>query len=73
LNEIQFKLDEYVANGAKLGFLIYPPEWNIYVYRPGHIRQCLDSPQSVPADPELPGFTLELTKSGNNATYCLSK
>ena len=73
LNEIQFELDEYVANGAKLGFLIYPPERNICVYRPGHIPQCLDNPQSVPADSELPGFTLDLTKSGNNATYCLLK
>jgi len=56
LDEIQFKLDEYVANGAKLGFLIYPPQRNVYVYRPGHIPQRLDSPQSAPRDPELQGF-----------------
>jgi Uma2 family endonuclease len=62
LNELQFKLDEYVANGAKLGFLIYPPQRNIYVYRPGHALQRLDNPQSVPGDPELPGFTLDLTE-----------
>ena len=32
LNEIQFKLDEFVANGAKLGFLIYPPQRNVCGY-----------------------------------------
>jgi len=40
LNEIQFKLDEYVANGAKLGFLIYPPQRNVYVYRPATSRNA---------------------------------
>jgi len=35
LSEIQFKLNEYVANGAKLGFLIYPPQQQVFVYRPG--------------------------------------
>src|SRR5215471_7395155 len=36
LNEIQFKLDEYVANGAKLGFLIYPPQRNVYLSNRPH-------------------------------------
>jgi len=67
LDEIQFKLDEYVANGAKLGFLIYPPQRNVYVYRPGHAPQRLDNPQSVPGDPEPwlhpgPGGNLAITR-----------
>jgi len=62
LNKVQFKLDGYGANGAKLGFLIYPPQRNVYVYRSGHAPQRLDNPQSVPGDPELPGFTLDLAE-----------
>jgi Uma2 family endonuclease len=62
LKEIQFKLDEYVANGAILGFLIYPPNQCVYVYRPKQPPQRLDNPQFVSGDPELPGFTLDLTE-----------
>jgi Uma2 family endonuclease len=62
LNELEFKLDEYVANGAKLGFLIYPPQQQVFVYRPNQTPQCLQQPAVVPADPERPGFTLVLTE-----------
>jgi Uma2 family endonuclease len=62
LKEIEFKMEEYVANGAKLGFLIYPAQRQVYVYRPGQNPQCLDRPARVSADPELPGLTLDLTE-----------
>src|SRR5215471_19672838 len=62
LKEIQFKLDEYVANGAKLGFLLYPPKREVHVYRPNQTPQCLQQPAAVSGDPELPGFTLDLTE-----------
>jgi Uma2 family endonuclease len=62
LSEIQFKLNEYVANGAKLGFLIYPPQQQVFVYRPGLNTQCLQQPSAISADPELPCFTLDLTE-----------
>lgn len=61
-NEIQFKLEEYVANGAKLGFLIYPPDRQVYVYRPDRPPQRIDNPQSISGDPELPCFTMGLTR-----------
>src|SRR5688500_15961313 len=35
LPELEFKLEEYIANGALLGFLVYPPKRQVYVYRPG--------------------------------------
>lgn len=60
LNELEFKLDEYVANGAKLGFLVYPPQQQVFVYRPNQTPQCLQQLSADPADPELPGFTLDL-------------
>ncbi len=32
LEQNPVKLKEYVANGGKLGFLIYPPQRNVYGY-----------------------------------------
>jgi hypothetical protein len=40
-------LRRYVAKRATLGFLIYPPERRVYVYRPGYASQQLDNSQSV--------------------------
>ncbi len=62
LKELQFKLGEYIANGARLGCLIYPPKRQVYVYRPDQPLVCLDQPNSVSGDPELPGFVLDLTE-----------
>jgi Uma2 family endonuclease len=62
LNEIQFKMNEYIANGATLGFLIYPPQRQVYVYRPGQPPQRLDNPTLVSAAPEFPGLTFDLAE-----------
>jgi Uma2 family endonuclease len=62
LAEIQFKLTEYVANGAILGLLIYPPQRQVYVYRPNGTPQRLNDQTSVSGEPELPGFSLDLTE-----------
>ena len=58
--ELQYKMIEYVANGARLGFLIYPPKRQVIVYRPNQSPERLENPLFVSADPELPGFTLDL-------------
>lgn len=54
------KMEEYIANGAKLGWLIHPEKKQVYVYRPGQPPQVFDDPQMVNGDPELPGFVLDL-------------
>ena len=54
------KMQEYVANGARLGWLIDPRERQVLVYRPETPLGLLDRPRSVSADPVLPGFTLEM-------------
>ena len=61
LRELQVKLEEYIANGARLGWLIDPIDHRVYVYRPGHAAECLEHPESVTGDPVLPGFELRLT------------
>jgi len=61
LTTLQEKMEEYVANGARLGWLIDPIGGNrIYVYRPGVAVETLVNPMTISADPELPGFTLDL-------------
>ncbi len=60
LRILQNKMDEYVENGAGLGLLIDPLEKRVYVYRPGARVQVHDNPETISADPELPGFILNM-------------
>ena len=62
LRTAQAKMEEYIANGARLGWLIDPvdPRQLIYVYRPDTPVEVLEAPESISGDPELPGFTLDL-------------
>ncbi len=59
---LQRKMQEYMENGVRLGWLIDPldPERRVYVYRPGAEVEVLQAPDSVSGEPELPGFTLDL-------------
>ena len=57
---LQDKLAEYVANGARLGFLVDPDERRIHIYREGGSIEVLEEPSSVTGDPVLKGFRLEL-------------
>ena len=60
LSVLQAKMEEYIANGARLGWLLDPLQQQAHVYRPGVQPEILDNPDSLSADPELPGFTLDL-------------
>lgn len=60
LPALRSKMQEYIGNGARLGWLIDPREGQVHVYRPGSPVEILQQPQSVSADPVLPGFTLEM-------------
>ena len=60
LVRLKDKMDEYLANGAQLGWLIDPLERKVYVYRPSAEVECLDDPERVSGEPLLPGFTLEM-------------
>ena len=60
LSVVQTKMDEYMANGARLGWLLDPLQQQAHVYRPGADVEILDNPETLSADPELPGFTLDL-------------
>jgi Uma2 family endonuclease len=62
LAELVEKLEEYIDNGARLGWLIDPIDRRVHVFRPGRGVEMLDDPRSLSADPELPGFVLELER-----------
>lgn len=57
---LQEKMDEYISNGAALGFLLDPKAKRVYVYRPGHPVESLDNLPTLSGDPVLPGFVLDL-------------
>ena len=64
LRTLQDKMQEYISNGTGLGLLIDPltdPK-RVHIYRPNADVQILDEPDEVSADPELPGFTLNLRR-----------
>jgi Uma2 family endonuclease len=59
LKTLQAKMQEYIDNGAQLGWLIDPVEKRVHVYRPGFAIEILDNPQSVSGQPLLSGFMLD--------------
>jgi Uma2 family endonuclease len=60
LANIQRKMDEYMANGALLGWLIDPQERQVYVYRSGAAVEKLENPQTISGEPLLRGLALNL-------------
>jgi len=56
----QAKMDEYIENGAQLGWLIDPEMRQIHIYRPHQAAVILETVTEIAADPELPGFVLDL-------------
>jgi Uma2 family endonuclease len=60
LAPIEAKMREYIENGARLGWLIDPEERKVHVYRNGEPVRALDNPDTLRADPPLPGFVLDL-------------
>ncbi len=62
LPALQDKMREYMDNGARLGWLIDPDHKRVYVYRPETPVEQLDNPETLAADPVLPGFVFDLRK-----------
>ena len=60
LSILQEKLQEYLDNGARLGWLIDPLDKRAYVYRPGQPVEALDNPTTLSGAPVLPGFVLHV-------------
>jgi len=60
LKTLERKMEEYISNGAQLGWLIDPKEKKVHIYRPDTPVDVLDNPTEVSGEPLLNGFALKL-------------
>ncbi|QLE49175.1 Uma2 family endonuclease [Nostoc sp. C057] len=60
LKDLQEKMQEYIENGAQLGWLIDRKNKRVEIYRPGKDVEILDNPASLSGENILPGFVLNL-------------
>jgi Uma2 family endonuclease len=62
LQTVQQKMQEYIDNGVRLGWLLDPQNQRVEIYRPGQDVEVLQSPASLSGQDVLPGFMLDLTQ-----------
>ena len=62
VSSLQKKMEEYIANGTLLGWLIDRQNRQVYIYRPHQEPEILNAPETISGDPELPGFVLVMAK-----------
>ena len=60
LKTLKEKMDEYISNGAELGWLIDPLERRVHIYRADGASEVLEDPKEVSAEPLLRGFVLDV-------------
>ncbi len=60
LKPLQAKMEEYIANGAELGWLIDPLEKKVHIYRPNARVKILNRPKTLSGEPQLKGLKLNL-------------
>ena len=62
MKSLREKMQEYIENGAKLGWLIDRKNHKVEVYRQGFDVEILDNPNSLSGENVLPGFILDLAE-----------
>ena len=62
LPELKAKMEHWIANGARLGWLIDPESKAAYVYRPGEQEDVLVEPSSVQGDGIMAGFEIVMAR-----------
>ena len=53
---LQRKMTEYIAAGARLGWLLEPRHRRVIIYRPGQEPEILDNPAVLYGEDVMPGF-----------------
>jgi Uma2 family endonuclease len=61
LKPLQEKMQEYLENGVRLGWLINTKNQTVEIYRSGQTAEVLQSPASLSGEDVLVGFSLDLT------------
>ena len=59
--DLQVKMQEYIDNGVRLGWLIEPSNKTVEIYRPQSKVEILNNPQTLSGENVLSGFSLDLT------------
>jgi len=59
---LRSKMQEYIDNGAQLGWLIDPQNKRVEIYRVGQAVEVLENPSALSGEAVLPGFTLTLKR-----------
>ena len=62
LPKLQAKMQEYLDNGAQLGWLINPQNQQVEIYRQGRDVEILEHPTELSGEDILPGFRLNLRR-----------
>jgi Uma2 family endonuclease len=62
LRDLHAKMQEYMDNGAQLGWLIDPKNKQVKIYRAGQSVEVLDNPSTLSGEAVLPGFVLTLQR-----------
>lgn len=60
LKELQEKMQEYMENGARLGWLIDRKNQRVEIYRQGQDVEILENPATLSGEDVLSGFILDL-------------
>jgi len=62
LKKLRDKMQEYIDNGVRLGWLIDSTTKQVEIYRPGREVEVLESPALLSGEDLLPGFVLDLNR-----------
>ncbi len=62
LSTLEDKMQEYMENGARLGWLIDPQNQRVEVYRVRGNVEVLEQPEVLSGEDVLPGFILQLNQ-----------
>jgi len=60
MKDLREKMKEYLAQGARLGWLIDPSGGTVEIHRPGRPVEILNKPATLSGEDVLPGFVLDL-------------
>jgi Uma2 family endonuclease len=60
MKDLREKMEEYLTQGARLGWLIDPIGGTVEIYRPGRPVEILQRPATLSGEDVLPGFVLDL-------------
>jgi Uma2 family endonuclease len=62
MRRVQAKMEEYIANGAELGWLIDPETRTVWIYRVGREPEAVQQAERIEGEGPVAGFVLDLAR-----------